>query len=212
MFDDSVLLHDVKNYNPLKAHEYYVRTRELKGRVAGKDAIHPKAVTGPKAVSSPTAKSRVVKATPVNKGMEQKHQEAEAQVAAFRARLDKLHGVLAQLVKKAKARSGVETPHEGAKRKAEAQREAKDKTPQTAEQKRKQAVSSKKSYEKNKELHPRKKTSSPSQEIDDLREKIASIRTQLHDAIERARATSAKSNSRPVVPTQRRHDKAVATN
>jgi len=35
LFDGTILMHEAAPYDPVKAHEYYIRTRKLKGRKAG---------------------------------------------------------------------------------------------------------------------------------------------------------------------------------
>ena len=130
MIDDSALLHAEKPYDAQKAREYYLRTRKLKGRKKGSGQPTP---TGrnprgaqPKAAPHPV-KPRKTKA--------QKQKEAEVQVAALKKRLARLKEALAELVKAAKLRSGVETKTDKAKSKAQANSDAKSRKPLTARQK-----------------------------------------------------------------------------
>lgn len=80
-------------YDPAKAREYYLRTRELKGRKKGS--------------VEPTAAQRVA----AQRAAALKRQkELAAKVFQLEARLTALKKVLSELVKQAKARSGVVTP------------------------------------------------------------------------------------------------------
>jgi len=52
--DDSALLHRDPDYDPVKAHEYYIRTRKLKGRQVApleEKTSRPKRKTSPEAVA-----------------------------------------------------------------------------------------------------------------------------------------------------------------
>src|SRR4051812_31062526 len=78
----------IHEYNSTKRREYYLRTRNLKGRHHG-----------------------IIKITPPHKTRAQRQAERrkqqEAKVAQLKNRLQKLQEVLAAEVKKAQARSGV---------------------------------------------------------------------------------------------------------
>lgn len=95
-------------YDAEKAHEYYLRTRQLKGR-------EPAAAITPTAQKTGSVKTTVqkpgsssIKVQPVKMTPEQRRAQISAQVDALRAKLAQLKEVLAQLVQEAKARSGVE--------------------------------------------------------------------------------------------------------
>lgn len=162
-------------YDKAKAHEYYLQNRRLKGRRRG-GVVPPRG-------SNPQTLKLLEKHTP-NK----KHGH-EAEVAALKARLEKLRDVLAKLVEQAKKRSGVDSPKKStAKRSASGSGGGKDSkaSPLTAKQKREASARAKKSYEKNKD----KNQQSPSNEIEELQKKIADIRAQIKAAIERAHKQS----------------------
>lgn len=183
MVDDSILLHDdlIHEYDPVKAREYYLRTRKLKGRKKG-------TVDQPSGKNSGSTKPKAsVKKPVVKKTAKQKRAETEAQVAALKQRLEKLKEVLAKLVKEAKARSGVKD--ENPKDKADRNAKEKSRKPLTAAQKRAQAERSKKAYEKEKQ--------SPDQELKELQEKIKDIRAKIKAAIAAAEKKSSKTK-RPV--------------
>ena len=94
-------------YDAEKAHDYYLRTRELKGRQSA-------TVETPVAKTTGVVKTTVkkpgspMKAQPVKMTPEQRRAQISAQVEALRAKLAQLKEVLAQLVQEAKVRSGVE--------------------------------------------------------------------------------------------------------
>ena len=166
--DDSLLLHAdlLHEYDPVKAREYYLRTRKLKGRKKGSE--DPKADK-----KSGSAKPTIAKRPVAKKTSAQKRKAKEAEVAALKKRLERLKEVLAELVKQAKARSGVkdETP----KSKAARNEAAKSRKPLTAAQKKAQAERSKKAYEKEKQ--------SPDQELKELKTKIKASRAKIKAAI-----------------------------
>jgi hypothetical protein len=87
----------IHEYDPVKRREYYLKNRQLKGHV-------PKAVT-PLKVTPP--RSAVKPAPNRNQRQEERRRKLQAQVDALKARLQKLREALAELVKAAKARSGV---------------------------------------------------------------------------------------------------------
>src|SRR5688572_25568005 len=98
-------------YDAEKAHDYYLRTRELKGRQSA--TVEP---TAQKTSSVKTAvkKPGVAKTQPVKMTPEARRAQIAAQVEALRNKLAQLKEILAQLVQEAKARSGVEPEPEGA--------------------------------------------------------------------------------------------------
>lgn len=165
MIDDSALLHARSSYDPVKAREYYLRTRKLKGRRKGgsDDSIGRRP-----AGSSPPGKKTSNRAALV------------AEREALENRLERLKEVLREAVEAAKRRSGVE-PTE-AKTKKSSDKETKEK-PKTAAEKRKEAKEAKERYEKE------KKPGLP-QELEALRDKIADIRDQIKEALEDARRKS----------------------
>lgn len=92
-------------YDAEKAHDYYLRTRELKGRQAAVE--EPPAVK--KSAFRPSVQPKAApKATSSKPTPEQRRAAIAAQVEALRAKLEQLKKVLAELVAQAKARSGVE--------------------------------------------------------------------------------------------------------
>lgn len=161
-------------YDKAKAHEYYLRNRQLKGRRRG-------------GVVPPRGTPQTLRL--INKHTPKKAHAHEAEVAALKARLEKLRDLLAKLVEDAKKRSGVDSPKKSTtKKSASGSGGGKDSktSPLTAKQKREASARAKKSYEKNKD----KNKQSPSNEIEELQKKIADIRAKIKDAIERAHKQS----------------------
>lgn len=174
--DDSALLHG-RNYDPVKAHEYYLRTRQLKGRHRGSGNPPPRATA-----ASP------------NQAAAARRQRLMQEKAALERRLDHLRDVLAKLVADAKRRSGVETPTKktaATKKTASASKKSsstKDK-PLTEAQKREKAKKAKEEYDK---THPKVNLSG---DIHTLQLQIQDIRAQIQKAIEDARAKSSRPTS-----------------
>ena len=176
MIDDSALIHG-KVYDPQKAHEYYLRTRQLKGRKPG--------------VSKPSA-SQVARVSPIqgvkpNRAYTRSRQEElQAQKEALKKRLEHLREVLADLVEKAKKRShsdpnkktsdSKDTAPETQVDKADRNSAEKDRKPLTAKQKSDKARKAKEEYEKE---HP----NTLSQDVDILREQVKDIKAKIEKAM-----------------------------
>jgi hypothetical protein len=195
MIDDSALLH-AGTYDPVKAHEYYLRTRKLKGRNGGVQTGpvgDQRQGGGPKTSGQSPARS--------NKsggGGSGPVKIAAARQAALEKRLDVLRTALSKLVAQAKKESGAESSSSTSKTSSSSKSGGgsttkSDSKPLTAEEKRK----NKERYEKYKKEEPAKTKDKPEpkstdEKIAELRAKIADVRVQLQQAIEEARR---KSNS-----------------
>jgi chromosome segregation ATPase len=191
--DDSALLHmrpseGGARYDPVKAREYYLRTRKLKGRT--KSAIvttAPRTRVSEKPTSKPSASRKPKKTS------EQKRKEAQVKVDALKGRLAKLKALLAKLVAEAKGRSGVEPKKdttnktESPKEKATRNATAKDRKPLTTEQKAEARKRSKEYYQENKTAQ---KDESTSKEIAQVQAQIKEVRSQLKKALENAKKDS----------------------
>lgn len=165
--DDSALLHARAAYDPAKARDYYLRTRQLKGR-------RPARVVAPKGPNSPTA-------VPVaSKRRHPPKKDFKAERAALERRLNRLRDILAQKVKEAKARSGVQAPvkHTPKGNAAKNSPSNKNSKPLTAHQQ----------HVKNAKARADYKPQSESQEIKQLRKQIADIRAKIDAAIKDAQA------------------------
>ena len=97
-------------YDPFKAHEYYIRTRQLKPR---QGAAHPSSTGGrtpPRLISSPRAAA--------NPALMKQRAEAAAQVETLQKKLSQLNEALKTALKKeaeAKAKKGPQKPTEATK-------------------------------------------------------------------------------------------------
>lgn len=178
------------DYDPIKAREYYLRTRKLKGRhPAAPPPVpvgrHPAKVLPVKKHAAPLAKST---AKPKRKSAAQERKEAEAHVAALQGKLDQLHKVLAALVKAAKARSGVKpvAPAKKAAPKKTAGHQPTAKEKLTAAQKAKKAKDAKDAYDK---AHPDAKAA-------ELTKKIAEVTQKIHDMKAEIAAAQHKSQTK----------------
>jgi len=98
---EEVVAHYAEGYNPVKAREYYLKTRKLKGRTAG---------------IKPVAKGRSLGSKkPVASGIKnpaQHRKETQAKVAALKLRLETLRVVLVKLTEQSKASGGMDFPLE----------------------------------------------------------------------------------------------------
>jgi hypothetical protein len=184
MFDDSALLHEAE-YDPAKAHEYYLRVRKLKGRQKKSDDDQGKDSSGSKATSKVQSKKKPQNAS-------ERRKDTDAKVAALKSRLLELQGKLSQLISKSKGKSsskatGGSSGSKTEKAKVTAKRNASEKSrkPLTAKQKREQSARSKEYYEKNKKT-PR------AQEIAKVRAQIKAIRAQLKAALAEAQQKASK--------------------
>lgn len=169
-FDDSALLHG-RYYDPVKAREYYLRTRELKGRRKGRTQD----VTSPRSgSSSPTTPSRP-KGSTAQPTTWKSHRE---QVAALEARLERLKDVLAKLVEEAKARSGIETKTKSDK---SDKSESSSKGGGSKKGEKRTAAEKRKDAERQKEYREKQKP-----ELEQLREQIKDVQEKIRAAVEAA--------------------------
>jgi hypothetical protein len=198
------LLH-VAEYDPVKAHEYYMRKRKLVGRKVGiADDLHG-GVSRRSSGSAKTGRRHNSDA----KTADNRKKAADARVNALKGRLEKLKAVLATLVKQAKARSGVEDKSkahpDSAKKTSEPKGGTKGsdsaKESLTAKQKSDAAKRSKEYYDKNK-----KASGSDKQKVDDLnaeikavQEQIKKARSELKTALQKAREKSDRLNHKTAV-------------
>jgi hypothetical protein len=190
-----------KEYDPVKAHNYYMEVRKLKGKKPGGP---PPPVHRQKGSSSSSSSGRHVpsKAQFAKKNPKQLRSEADARVASIRVRLGKLTAHLDKLMKEAVAR-------DDAKSKSKP-KDAKSSTPQktsdsklTAAQKQQKQVADKKYYEDHKKPAAAKTAAStPSEkdhqaEIDRVKAQIVQVRAQLRAAILKAKQAT---NNKTTVP------------
>lgn len=170
--DDSALLHDAGRYDPQKAHEYYLRTRALKGRApgAGKQSGGQRPAGsnqsgGGRPAAHPTSNAKM---------RPSRRKELLEQKAALEKRLDHLQEVLSQLVDAAKKRSGVDTTKD-TKDKASTTKDSKSDKPLTEKQKRDKREASKKQYEAEKKM-------GLTGEVQQLQSKISDVLKDIKEA------------------------------
>ena len=183
--------HYVAGYDPQKAREYYLRTRELKGRQAGSKDTSAGSRPAPKVnlMSTPTGAKTSSAPKPKSSALE-KRKATEKRIEEMKGRLEKLRKLLRELVKQAQARSGADPKDSKTKAAAGSHK-------LTAKE-RKEAAKRQEEYRKK---NPEKKETLTEQEkrlakqIEDVNAKIADARNDLKSAIAKARKGSA--NNRP---------------
>lgn len=152
----------IHEYDPLKRREYYLKNRQLKGHT-------PRAIT---TAAKPRHKAAVKPGLDRQQRQAQRRRELQAQVDALKARLKKLREALAELVKAAKARSGVKTPDKKDPGKPGTKKPAPKLTPG---QKAEAAERAKESYEKNKDKILADEVKSLTAKIKAIQERIAKM-------------------------------------
>lgn len=166
--DGAILMHGPRPYDPQKAHEYYLRTRKLKGRKKGSTYT----------VKGPGGKTQTLSAKEL---AEQKQNSAE-RVAAIKEKLHKLTSELKKRMADAREAEAKNKKGPTAAEKAEAAREAKkyrDKNKQKLKNKAKSGGGSKKST-----------SGSKTESVDELKQKVAKVKDILKSAVERQRSLS----------------------
>lgn len=185
MIDDSGLFHGA--YDPVKAREYYLRTRKLKGRKSG-SGLDSEVVT---------SRNNAPQAGKVNRSnTESRRAELKAQKEALNKRLKRLQEVLAELVDAAKARSGVEksdrekdaAPETKVDKADRNKAEKKDK-PESPSEKKERAKKAKEAYEKE---HP----NSLSKDVEILQAQVEDIQAKIRKAVSDAQDRRNKAGSR----------------
>ncbi len=176
-------------YDPVRAREYYLKTRKLKGRRKGTEKLPVGRVLSD-AENKVERKRALARRIAAKKARNKKlKEEAEARVLQLQARLDKLKDILAELTKQAKARSGIETKSTS-KEKAENKKANEDRKPATAAEKKEAAKRAKEAADKKKDGDP--SLSDQAKELDakiaKVRESIAKMKEQIADAKKKASA------------------------
>ena len=197
MIDDSALLHYAEGYDPVKAREYYLRTRQLKGGRPRLAQLTPEQVAAQQKARKErkqAAKEAFEKAATGNEGTydrpptpKEQREKLEAQKQALIARLGRLQDVLDKLVEAAKARSGIEVksdPSDSPADKASRNESAKKNTPLTESQKREKAAKAREEY--------KKENGGPSlsTEVQRLQRQVADVRKKIETAMAEAKRKS----------------------
>lgn len=216
LFSDNSLAHE---YDPVKAHAYYERTKKLKGRrkgrqpdpsgTSGASSTEVGGISGRSRHGSSLSPPRVKQPT---KSKEEFRAETEARIAAYKERLTKLKEVLSQLVEAAKKRSqdNAGSTESRAKEQTKDKASGDPKSSQTSSKsttKEKQA--SKKYYEKNKEqISLKKQEANLKKEIKQVEEKIIKAREDLKkslvDAFDKSNTNTSSNPSKDKSTKQRR--------
>jgi hypothetical protein len=187
--DDSALLDHRSEYDPVKAREYYLRTRQLKGRVKGRqDQPSGRQPAARQTTISRSRPASAPKAAPKGKAG---GGDLASQKKALEARLERLRDVLAELVEASKKRSGVETKAEKKADKKSKSEPDKPEKKMTAKQKKAQAERAEKARKEEARKNP-KPDKVTGGDLEELREKIADIKAQIKKALEDARKSHSK--------------------
>lgn len=198
--DGTILMHGTTPYDPVKAHEYYMRTRELKGRRKGQQVM-PSGATGRNRAGMPTYFKRTTTFTvklPDGTTTVLTAQQLNEQKAYAQKRVNEIKQNLAKLSSELKKKMADAKAQE-AKAKANADK------PPTAAEKRKAAKESKQYRQEhqqelaNKRKAAGTKTSTKSEpksnSVADLESQISEIKGRLTVALAQARSlTSATKN------------------
>jgi hypothetical protein len=192
VFIEDFLKHADAIYDPVKAHEYYLRTRHLTGR-RGSRKMLPEGREGE--VSSPNGRTSG-RPRVKNKSAAQLRAETKAKVEQLQNRLERLKEVLRQMTEEAQARSGIKS--QPAKKSTPEKADSGPKEKLTAKEKREAAERS----EKYRKEHPEKTT--PAQEVKELQQKIQDVKEKIREMKEELAAAREKA-------ARRRRSQAVTT-
>lgn len=170
-------------YDPVKAREYYLRTRELKGRAKATVKTPVSRPTKPRTKAAPDRAAAI-------RSMHERHAKQKAasakRVAELRARLDKLKLFLKAMLDEAKAKSGEKATKDAPKDDPSTTKRGSGKDDQkTASEKAKAAKAAKEKYEKE---NPE---AALNDEIKEVLEKIEDARQKLKDSVQLARGKAA---------------------
>lgn len=188
VFGLDVSLGEIKHgYDPIKAREYYLRTRQLKGRTKGSDES-TKTYRSQKL--TPAAHRPKAQLTKKEKSDRLKRLSKE-RVAQLKTRLEKLEKVLDQLTEEAKARSGVETKTSSSSSSTSTSKSSSTAKPKTAAQKRKDAEAAKEQRAKE-NPGAAAEAKQLEQKIHAVRERISKMKAELAES---RKKVSAKKNA-----------------
>lgn len=175
--DGTILMHEHAPYDPVKAHAYYIRTRQLKGRKKGA----PK----PQATFTPTRKQhftvKLANGATVRLTEQQLNEQkayAASRVANIKAKLSLLNTELKKLMAAAEAKKKAQQPQTAAE-KAKAAKKAKQ-----YRQSHQQQIKSKAKAAPKKPAAPAKPQADP---VAELQQKITQIKSSLTAAVAKQR-------------------------
>lgn len=180
--DGTTLMHGVAPYDPVKAREYYLKTRKLKGRKPGKSLVPPKS-NGKKSSGSYTVKSNGKTYKLSSQQLAEQNAYAAQRVMGIKKKLHKLNAELKKKMSKAKkTEKESKKPDSAAEKSAKAKDSEKyrDKNKQTLKNKAKKAASGEKAS-----------TAKPDTDsVEGLKKTIEGAQKNLKDALNRQRALS----------------------
>lgn len=181
---DKVLLkHADVPYDPAKRREYYLKTRELKGRRTRKGDTAPQMRSGPRKLTAKEVK--FIKAATGNRAqVEQRRQSIETRVKVLNEKLKKLRAVLKGLKDQSDKQKSPE-----AKKKEDTKKE--DPKDLTTAQKKERA-------KKAKEQRDKEAKSSPDQRLKEVMDKIDAVKKQIEEVrakLQKGQRQKAEGNS-----------------
>lgn len=182
--DGTILMHGDTPYDPVKAHEYYIRTRHLKGRHPG-GHVPVRAHTRKLSKGNYTVKlSNGKTVTLTRQQLVEQQAYAAKRIADIKNRLNELTDKIKKMIKEAEKtkESTTEKPTAADKRKA-----AKESKQYRSKHKQELANKAKATREK----APAKKTTTSKDSVAELKTKITEIKGRLKQAVEIQRSLAA---------------------
>lgn len=194
--DGTILMHAGAPYDPVKAHEYYIRTRHLKGRKKGPAKTvtvrsHTRNLNRGQGSTYTVRLSSGKTITLTRQQLVEQQVYAAKRVADIKSRLNELSAKLKQLLHEAQKKKAAANKKPTAADKAKAAKKAKQ-----YRQKHKQTLANKAKAKKAKTKTPVKKTHTTKDPVAELEHKITIIKSRLQGAIATQRALfAAKPNN-----------------
>lgn len=192
---DFVLMHIDPNYDAQKAHEYYIRTRKLKGRKRGvKKLTGDLANENANTVVRPELRGKFIpKGTP-KAGLvtTERQAQVEARVKALQGKLQLLEAVLRKLLSEAQGSSTTKKRTKSATPGSKKTAATSKRKELTAAQKSDKAKKAKAAYKK---AHPNSASAQKKErakKIEEVKAQIKQVKADLKAALERARQDIAK--------------------
>jgi hypothetical protein len=177
--DGTILMHANAPYDPRKAHEYYLRTRKLKGRKPGAAQPTAPSTGGAKVIPIRKKHTQVEQLTPQQ--LNEQRQYAAARVQQIQEKLSKLNAALKKKMAEAKKAEAKAKKPPTAAEKAKAARESKK-----YRSKHKQAIATKAKQQSAKDKASGKAPSSDS--VEGLQKQIDAVKKSLTAAVAAQRA------------------------
>jgi hypothetical protein len=198
--DLDTILH-AGDYDPVKAREYYLRTRELKGREKG-ESVEPESVR----VANRASAAAETKQQEVKSDRSERQAQLKAQLEELEIRVDQLNAAIKKAKRAAMSRAGVSedtlarmiTKEVKSPGSSKGMGDAKDEKgsdsdsdssdkPKTAEQKRKAAKAAKEKYDEENPDSPEAADQALQDKIDETAEKLEKLQKRI-EAINRVGA------------------------